>query len=59
MKFLKLPLFAMALFAMSCQQAGLTVNIDISNLETLATDTTSDPSPQAMLLMRDSAQWDT
>ncbi|MDG1220303.1 MAG: TlpA disulfide reductase family protein [Schleiferiaceae bacterium] len=59
MKFLKLPLFAMALFAMSCQQAGLTVNIDISNLETLTTDTTSDPSPQAMLLMRDSAQWDT
>jgi thiol-disulfide isomerase/thioredoxin len=60
MKFLKLPLFTMALFAISCQQAGLTVNIDISNLETLTTDTTSEPSPpQAMLLMRDSAQWDT
>lgn len=60
MKFIKLPLFAMALFAMSCQQAGLTVNIDISNLETLTPDSTNEASrPQAMLLMRDSAQWDT
>lgn len=59
MKFLKYPLFAMALFSMSCQQTGLTVKIDIANLKDLASDSATEASPKAMLLMRDSAQWDT